>query len=401
MKVRIFSLIFGLALIFSVYADGVSLNEISFLPDGTGNVYTVKRTGTVTEVFRTSPKGTVKYFSGGDEFDKVFCTGSEIYLTANKQRFIYILTKDRAEIAEASLDSDYKMTADENYFYFADSSKAVKYDLRTGEIENINAEEFPEKSAESENVYSLEGNRIYMNDSGIVSEYVSDSGISEIIASGDNLYAVVNEKVVYIPKSAFKAVKTEESRTEVSQKSEYSKIEPSNSEISRADVSKTEISKPESRIEISVSERSKISEVSAEEPKIYDYGVSSNVYEISGDVIYIPQETTVSDFKKSMKYGDCTLKFTNHNGKSVTGGKMGTGWKADFSGGGNVRSYCTVIIGDVTGEGNINSRDIYLMRDYLFGMAEYTKYQKISADVNKNGRIDIADMYMIKKISSA
>ena len=80
---------------------------------------------------------------------------------------------------------------------------------------------------------------------------------------------------------------------------------------------------------------------------------------------------------------------------------MGTGWRVDFSGGGNAKSYYTVMIGDVTGEGNINSRDIYLMRDYLFGKAEFTKYQEISADVNKNGIIDSIDMYMIKKISSA
>ena len=188
------------------------------------------------------------------------------------------------------------------------------------------------------------------------------------------MYAVIDEEAVYIPKGALKAVETEESKTEVSQKSEPSKSE----------VSKTEVSKPESRIEISVAERSKISEVSAKEPKIYDYGILSDVYEISGDVIYIPQGTTVAQFKKGMEYGDCTIKFTNHNGKSVTNGQMGTGWKADF-----------------LGDGNINSRDIYLMRDYLFGKAEFTKYQEISADVNKNGIIDSIDMYMIKKISSA
>ena len=392
MKFKTIFLIILMFTAFFIYADGVSPGEIEFLSDGMGNVYSVKKSGKITEVFKASPKGTAKYFSSGDEFDKAFCIDGEIYLTANRQRFIYILTKDNAEIVEVSLDGDYEMTADENYFYFFDSSQAVKYDFRTGKSENISTEDFPEKSEIAEDIYSLDGNRIYMLDDGeIVSEYISDSEISEIIVSGGNLYAVIDEEAVYIPKGALKAVETEESKTEVSQKSEPSKSE----------VSKTEVSKPESRIEISVAERSKISEVSAKEPKIYDYGILSDVYEISGDVIYIPQGTTVAQFKKGMEYGDCTIKFTNHNGKSVTNGQMGTGWKADFLGDGNITSYCTVIIGDVTGEGNINSRDIYLMRDYLFGKAEFTKYQEISADVNKNGIIDSIDMYMIKKISSA
>ena len=397
MKLKTFFLMILIFAGFFIYADGVSPNENEFLSDGMGNVYSVKKSGKITEIFKTSPKGTVKYFSSGDEFDKAFCINGEIYLTANRQRFIYILTKDNAEIVEISLDSDYQMTADKNYFYFSDSSEAVRYDFHTGKSENINLEDFPKKFESGEDIYSLDGNKIDMVDDGeIIFEYVSNLEISEIITSGGNLYAVIDEEAVYIPKSAFKAVKIEESKIEVSQK-----VEPSKSEVSQKDVSKTEISQPESRIEISVSERSKISEVSVKEPKIYHYTISSDVYEISEDVICIPQGTTVSDFKKDMEYGDCTLKFTNHNGKSITSGQMGTGWRVDFSGGGNAKSYYTVMIGDVTGEGNINSRDIYLMRDYLFGKAEFTKYQEISADVNKNGIIDSIDMYMIKKISSA
>ena len=389
MKRRVFFLIVLIFTAFSVCVYGMPLNENTFLPDGMGNVYTIKKSGKVTEVFRTSPSGTVKSFASGDEFDKVFCIGGEIYLTANKQRFIYILTKSGAEIAEVSLEDDYTMTADENYWYFKDHSKTVKCDIRTGEYEDT--EEFPEISEISEDIYSLDGNKIIRLDNGeVTAEYISDMDISEIITSGDNLYAVVNQEVVYIPKSAFKAVKIEESKMEVLQKSEPS----------RSEISKTEISKIESKIEISVSERSKVPQVSAREPKIYDYTVSSSIYEISEEVIYIPQGTTVAEFKKGMNYGDCTVKFTNHNGKSVTSGQMGTGWRIDFTGGGSGKSYYTVVIGDVTGEGNINSRDIYLMRDYLFGKAEFTKYQAIAADVKKNNVIDSVDMYMIKKFSS-
>ena len=354
MKARFFLITALLVFLLSCSVDGVSIGENTFLPDGEGNVYQIRTVGKTTEVFKISPSEKKTYFTSGDEFDKSFCIDGEIYLTSNRQRFIYILTKNHVEIAEVSLDGDYTMTADENYFYFADSSKMVKYDVLTGESENIN--EFPE---------------------------VPEISIEEnIIVSGENRYKIVDGEAVYITKSELK----EESKTEVLQK-----IQPSKTEVS-----KTEISKPESKIEISVSERSK---VSVKEPKVYDHTIASDVYEISEDVIYIPQGTTVADFKKGMKYGDCKITFTKKKKKSVTSGQMGTGWRIDFSGDGTV-SYYTVVQGDVTGEGNINSRDIYLMRDYLFGKEGFTKYQELAADIKKNGIIDSVDMYMIKKIGS-
>ena len=356
-KLKTLFLIILMFIVFSVYADGVSLDENTFLPDGRGNIYQIRTVGKTTEVFKISPSEKKIYFTSGDEFDKAFCIDGEIYLTSNRQRFIYILTKDNAEIAEVSLDGDYTMTADENYFYFADSSKSVKYDIRTGESENIN--EFPE---------------------------IPEISIEEnIIVSGENRYKIADGEAVYVPEIP---KQKDESKTEVSKRSELSKVD-----VSQKEVSKTDVSKSESKIEISVSERSK---VSVKEPKVYDYTISSDVYEISEDVIYIPQGTTVAVFKKGMKYGDCKITFTNHNNKSVTSGQMGTGWRIDFSGDVDI-SYYTVVDGDVTGEGNINSRDIYLMRDYLFGKAGFTKYQELAADVKKNGIIDSVDMYMMKK----
>ena len=117
MKGRVFFIIIALALIFSYSADGAEINSNIFLPDGMGNLYKVESTGGNTEVFKISPKESKKYLVSGDKFDKVFCIDGKIYLTSNRERFIYIVAKDRAEIAEISLERDYSMTADEKYFY--------------------------------------------------------------------------------------------------------------------------------------------------------------------------------------------------------------------------------------------------------------------------------------------
>ena len=62
MKLKTFFLMILIFAGFFIYADGVSPGEIEFLSDSMGNVYSVKKSGKITGVFKASPKGTAKYF---------------------------------------------------------------------------------------------------------------------------------------------------------------------------------------------------------------------------------------------------------------------------------------------------------------------------------------------------
>ena len=245
------------------------------------------------------------------------------------------------------------------------------------------------------NIYALDDKNIYcMNESGdVISVCHPEVDVSDIISSGENLYGITDGDIVYIPKSSFeKYIHKQDIVSEISEK------EPSKTE-SRSEMLVSEPSRviQRSMVESSVKEYSRVIERSVTEIVKRDYNISIDKFDVYEDMIFIEQGTTVAGLKKGISYGDNKISITNHNGKNVTSGTMGTGWRIDFSGNGEIRSYYTVVTGDVTGEGNINSNDIYLLKDYIFGKKDFTKYQIMSADIKQNGVIDSVDLYMLAK----
>ena len=245
------------------------------------------------------------------------------------------------------------------------------------------------------NIYALDDKNIYcMNESGdVISVCHSEVYVSDIISSGENLYGITDGDIVYIPKSSFeKYIHKQDIASEISEK------EPSKME-SKVEISVSEPSRviQRSMVESSVKEYSRVIERSVTEIVKRDYSISVDKFEVYEDMIFIEQGMTVAGLKKGISYGDNKISIINHNGKNVTSGTMGTGWRIDFSGNGEIRSYYTVVMGDVTGEGNINSKDIYLLKEYILGKEEFSKYQMISADIKQNGVIDSVDLYMLAK----
>lgn len=56
------------------------------------------------------------------------------------------------------------------------------------------------------------------------------------------------------------------------------------------------------------------------------------------------------------------------------------------------------LYGDINGDGVISMADANLVQQYLAGIVELDKYQKIAADVNADGVIDIDDVTDIQKL---
>lgn len=134
--------------------------------------------------------------------------------------------------------------------------------------------------------------------------------------------------------------------------------------------------------------------------EVPDYSVSVGDYSFFNDMIIgIQQGTTIAKFKKNISYNSNTIRFTNHNGQVKTSGQLGTGWRVDFIGNGETVSYYIIILGDVTGEGNINSRDIAALSDYLLKKSELSKYAICAADINLDGTANSLDLLLIDKIA--
>ncbi len=107
-------------------------------------------------------------------------------------------------------------------------------------------------------------------------------------------------------------------------------------------------------------------------------------------IIYVSQGTTVSNLLKSSELREKNAVCTSYSGKVVTSGKIGTGAHVTVKTTGD--KYDIVLTGDVTGEGNINSKDIDTMCNALVGNISFNSIQSFAADVNKDGTVDLLDL---------
>ena len=128
----------------------------------------------------------------------------------------------------------------------------------------------------------------------------------------------------------------------------------------------------------------------------HNYSISSNTVEISGEYIFLNEPMTLAKLKKAIEYNDNILTVRNHNGRSVTSGNVGTNWELTFSGA-EEKIFYTVVPGDITGEGNINSRDIKALSEYLLDISELYPSYLFAADTDQNGTINLLDLYMLYK----
>lgn len=245
-------------------------------------------------------------------------------------------------------------------------------------------------------VYALNDNEILkIDNTGNIKEVCKLNIKADKIYSSKNcLYAISDNQEFYVSNRDFIAY-VEETESEYS--AESSVFTESHTETSADErINNHTSSKTESNYENSYAlQEEHTYEISYNEI----YGISSAVYNIFDDVITdIPVGTTIAQLKKAINYDGYDISFINHNGKSVTGGQVGTGFRVDFTRNGETESYYTVITGDLTGEGNINTRDTGLLSKYIFKNAELTKYQLMAADLKDNNSVDSVDLcalYMI------
>lgn len=108
-------------------------------------------------------------------------------------------------------------------------------------------------------------------------------------------------------------------------------------------------------------------------------------------IIYnINPGTTVSELKRAF---DNTAVITTSSDSSVTSGKIKTGYRLVNDG----KAYALAVRGDLTGEGNVNSRDVTLMMNYFIHSAELSGEYIKAADYNADGNIDNRDLVLISR----
>lgn len=127
--------------------------------------------------------------------------------------------------------------------------------------------------------------------------------------------------------------------------------------------------------------------------------ISSSVYDISFDdhiISGIPSGTTVARFKENIEYNGYSVKITR-DGAEKKSGNTGTAMKAVFTSSNETLTFELSVIGDITGEGNVNSRDLKKLMSFLTYAEDLSGAFYIAADLSGEGHVDVKDLAMMKR----
>lgn len=119
------------------------------------------------------------------------------------------------------------------------------------------------------------------------------------------------------------------------------------------------------------------------------YRVDSVNYRITR----IPSVTTFAQFKSNTSCIGYETQLIR-DGKIIKSGNVGTAMTVVFSGI-DTYTYELSVIGDITGEGNVNSRDVSELMDYFLGNITFDGVYLDAADLSDDGRVDPLDLAML------
>ncbi|MBR2714905.1 MAG: hypothetical protein IKB73_01705 [Ruminococcus sp.] len=125
--------------------------------------------------------------------------------------------------------------------------------------------------------------------------------------------------------------------------------------------------------------------------------ITSDVYFVDNTrmrILDISSPTTVAQFKKNMNYDDFNVEFFRNDGKKLTSGKVGTATVARFYNDRYVYEYELAVTGDITGEGNVNTRDRKLLFDATAEVVTFTGVYVDAADFYDNDILGLRDLVL-------
>ncbi len=131
--------------------------------------------------------------------------------------------------------------------------------------------------------------------------------------------------------------------------------------------------------------------------------LTSDLYNIDPQtniITGIDQGTTIKEFKDNILYNTekYSIHFINYSNSAVTSGIVGTNMKVILKEKNKTKcEYTIVIYGDLTGEGNINSRDTNTLLNHLLGKTSLSGPYLLAADINHDNVVNTLDLLLLEK----
>ncbi|MDR0914818.1 MAG: dockerin type I domain-containing protein [Oscillospiraceae bacterium] len=120
----------------------------------------------------------------------------------------------------------------------------------------------------------------------------------------------------------------------------------------------------------------------------------------NGRITGIATGTTVAQIKKSLLKNISISKIVNYSGKQVTAGRVGTGMRfylnTEQESIDKTEFLTAVVQCDVTGEGNVNSRDITAVAEHILQTELLQNEYLQAADINDDTIVDLKDLLLLQ-----
>ena len=127
---------------------------------------------------------------------------------------------------------------------------------------------------------------------------------------------------------------------------------------------------------------------------IEDYGNKEITVDFENKQLLMQQGQTFAKLYNFLWLTKSELTVTKQDGSYITEGRLGTGMTASFKG----MVYKIIVFGDLTGEGNVNSRDLKALMEHLSGKAPLIGIYFTAADLDKDGSLTTMDLLALSKL---
>ncbi len=119
---------------------------------------------------------------------------------------------------------------------------------------------------------------------------------------------------------------------------------------------------------------------------------NSGEYRIEQDkyIVGVAPSTSVTSFKKN--FSDSATVY-NSDGNVMSSGNVRTGYTVSV----NYHTYTIIILGDLTGEGNVKTNDVNVLMNYCVDSESLNELQVLAADYDCNGVVDNRDLVLIAR----
>lgn len=367
------------------------------------------------------------------EISKAVTSQSYLYILVNSEEYNAIFTLLR----NGSVDTSYipednvipsSFTANDNYIYFIGNDGSYTISIKRNTLEattNFFSEKVKKLFCYNEKVYAVTANSLYCLDNPnipIKCDIPSFNDLEPVFY--DNIFIDTNSKVYsFNADNGFKYIKTLNYKKVFMLNDIYygvsgntiNKLSKNGSIISKYSFSENidDIAVNENKIALLSSENVKLITEKDFKPIESSNTESSNPiskpsfdgftdYETDDNYIIIPQSTTIAILKKHINSAkNSSLIFYDNKNKKTSSGNLGTGFSLEYYENSSLKfKYTIIVMGDITGEGSVNTRDKRRLTDYLLGKLELTSAQKYAANLDKNNLIDSLDLLLLNRLIS-